>query len=117
MKETNYDEWIQPNKWIPITYFFKESKNKVEFEDNNNKHNMLIDNDENDDEYVDEIKVHKSKLNRTKGKSENNDKKQRDNIKSKRLSHEMWSCICLLADLLAPSGHRDPFGIDLGTKI
>ena len=45
-KKTNYDNWIQPNKCIPITHFFKESKNKVEFEDNNNEHNMLIDDDE-----------------------------------------------------------------------
>ena len=68
IKETNYDKWMKPNKCMLIICFFKEIKNKVDFEDNDNKHNMLTHNDDKEDEEEDEIKEHNKKLKRTKGK-------------------------------------------------
>ena len=77
MKGTSYDEWIQPNQCESITHFFKESKNKVGFEDDNNKHSMLTENDENDDEKEYDVKEHERKLKRAKGNSEKGIKNQK----------------------------------------
>ena len=41
-----------------MTYFFKKSKNKDEIEDVNNKHSMLIDDYENNEDEEDEMKCH-----------------------------------------------------------
>ena len=51
--KVKHDVWIKPKKCMPITYFFKKSKNKDETEDVNNKHSMLIyDYENNEDCYV-----------------------------------------------------------------
>ena len=63
--------------------FSKKRRNKAEVEENNDGHSMLIDNDENYDEEKDEMKDNKSKLKRMKGKSDNDNKKQRKTVKSK----------------------------------
>ena len=41
---------------MPITYFFKKHKNKVECENVNNKHSVFIDDYENNEDEHDEIK-------------------------------------------------------------
>ena len=64
--------------------FFKESKNKAEFEENDNKYNVLIGDEGNNDEEEDEMKENRIKLKKMKGKSENNNKKQRKNSKKQR---------------------------------
>ena len=52
------DAWIKPKKCIPITHFFKKSKNKDEFEEVNDKHSMLIDDYESNEDEDDEMKHH-----------------------------------------------------------
>ena len=49
-KVRNDENWIQPKKSITITCFFKKYKDKEAIKENNNKHRMLIENDDNDEE-------------------------------------------------------------------
>ena len=55
------DAWIQPKKFVPMTYFFKKCKNEGETEKVNNKHSMLIDEYENDEDKDYEMKHCKTK--------------------------------------------------------
>ena len=53
--KVKHDAWIKPKKCMPMTCFFKKSKDKDEFEDVNNKHSMLIDDCENIEDEDDEM--------------------------------------------------------------
>ena len=73
-KVTNDNKWIHPKKFVPFASFFKTCKNKEELEENNNEHNMLVDNYKNDKEEQDEMKENKIKLKRMKEKVNKNNK-------------------------------------------
>ena len=48
--KVNCDALIKPKKCVPITYFFQKNQNKDEFEDSDNNHDMLIDDNKNNEE-------------------------------------------------------------------
>ena len=83
IKLTNYDNWLQPKKCIPITCFFKQTKrgNKSAIEENNNKHSILMCDYENEDEEDCEIKDNTSKLKMMEGNINNKNKNQRKKSK------------------------------------
>ena len=86
----NYDNWIKPKNCITIKYFIKKSKNKTQFEDDDNKWNTLIDEDENNDEEEDRIK-NKRKSKRMEEKVKIIMKSKRKTLKSKGMTAKQES--------------------------
>ena len=70
------DDWINPKKCVPTTYFFKKCKNEEDNVKVDNKHDILIDECYNDEEEDDEMKNYEMKEEVTgiavKRKDENN---------------------------------------------
>ena len=85
------EDWIQPAKFEPTTYFFKHHNNKVEHKDTVNIFNVFVDNtliQENNKEEIEENKNNYEEIKEKSIKTNKKVKKSKNSTKRKEKMHK-----------------------------